>query len=143
MRIQVLFTIAFLSLGLVSQAQVSTQVFYQTSAIGIQVGGAFHWEIKNGYAIGAHYQKSTRSVYEAYYEDYTFYGASLQVPLKQCGDLSFKLTPKIGFVNKFFLILIPEVTTELAISRRLSTLVSTGIRARQPSLSLGLKLRMI
>jgi len=122
-----------------AHSQVSFQVFTQSGEMSRQTGATLGWNNARGLGVGITYQASKSFSLEYDADNYPFYGLTFQVPLKNCGDLSFLLTPKAGFVNQYFFIVIPEVTTEIKFSNHIAGSIATGIRARKPSLSLGIR----
>jgi len=122
-----------------AQAQVSFQVFTQSGQMGRQTGATLGWNNARGLGVGVTYQATKSISFEHIADNYPFYGMTFQLPLKHCGDMSFLLTPKAGFVNHYFFVLIPEVTTEIKFSKHIAGSIASGIRARKPSLSIGIK----
>ena len=117
---------------------ISGQAYLQKTVMGLQKGFGLRVQNDLGWGVGALHQSNLESTKEGLNEKYPFYGMEFIAPLTKCGNMQFLLTPKIGFVNKYFFIIIPEVETKIGISNRISAAITAGIRAREAST--GLKL---
>ncbi len=115
---------------------ISGQTYLQKTIMGVQKGFGLRIQNDLGWGLGAIHQSNLESSKEGLNETYPFYGLELIAPMTKCGNMQFFLSPKIGFVNKFFFIIIPEVETEVKISNRISAAVIAGIRAREASTGL-------
>ena len=117
-----------------SSAQtLSGQAYFQNTVMGLQKGYGLRVQTNKGLGIGLVHQSNLKSTMEGADEKYPFYGIETVIPLTKCGNMRFFLTPKAGFVNEDFFVLIPEVETEIRITNRFSAAITAGIRARESS----------
>jgi hypothetical protein len=119
-----------------SQAQqgISGQVFVQQTVMGVQKGYGLRYTA-NRLGVGVVYQSSEQISFESSIDNYPFYGVEGLVKLRDCGDINVLFAPKIGMVNQQFLVIIPEVETQVSINRFITLGLGAGIRARQASTS--------
>jgi len=110
---------------------LSGQAYLQNTVMGVQKGFGLRMQTNKGLGIGLVHQSNLKSTMEGVDEKYPFYGIEAIVPLTKCGNMQFFLTPKAGFVNEDFFVLIPEVETEIKITERFSAAITAGIRARE------------
>lgn len=123
-----------LGASLTGSAQTLTgQAYLQNTVMGLQKGFGLRVQTNKGLGIGLVHQLNLKSTKEGVDEKYPFYGIETIVPLTKCGNMRFFLTPKAGFVNEDFFVLIPEVETEIKITERFSAAITAGIRARESS----------
>ncbi len=111
--------------------QFSAQAFLQQTVLGAQSGYGIRYQNSKEFGVGILYQNSLKSSKETNQSDYIFYGVETLIPLTKCHKVRLFLTPKIGFVNQVFFVVIPEIETKIEISDRFSTGITAGIRARQ------------
>ncbi len=117
-----------------SSAQtLSGQAYLQNTVMGLQKGFGLRIQTNKGLGIGLVHQSNLKSTKEGLDEKYPFYGIETMIPLTKCGNMRFFFTPKAGFVNEDFFVLIPEVETEIKITERFSAAITAGIRARESS----------
>ncbi|MEP1114876.1 hypothetical protein [Ekhidna sp.] len=115
-----------------SKAQVLTgQAYLQQTVMGLQNGYGLRVQTNKGLGLGFVYQSNLKSTTEGLDEKYPFYGMELMLPLTKCGNMKFFFTPKAGFTNEQFFVLIPEVETEIKINDTFSAAITAGIRARE------------
>ncbi len=112
---------------------ITGQVFIQQTVMGVQKGYGFRYHIKDKFGIGALFQSNGKLSIEDENGNYPFYGIETIVPIVRCSTLKVSLAPKAGFVNQNFFVLIPEVETEIRVSKMISAGIITGIRARKSS----------
>ncbi len=132
-----LLTLILVFQSLLCTSQVITgQAYIQQTVMGAQKGFGLRIQNNAGWGLGMIHQSNLKSTQEGLDQKYPFYGLELVAPLAKCGNMQFFLTPKAGFVNEYFFILIPEVETELRISENFSAAITAGIRAREASTGL-------
>lgn len=119
-------------LKLCGNAQVFTgQTYLQNTVMGLQKGFGVRIQTNKGLGIGLVHQSNLSSTMEGINEKYPFYGIETIVPLTKCGNMRFFFTPKAGFVNEDFFVIIPEVETEIKLTDTFSAAITAGIRARE------------
>lgn len=131
-----LFIIAIIFFGAKFSGSAQTltgQTYLQNTVMGLQKGIGLRVQTNKGLGLGMVYQSNLYSNGERLNENYAFYGIEMIIPLTKCGNMRFFLTPKAGFVNEDFFVLIPEVETEIKITNRFSAAITAGIRARESS----------
>ncbi len=111
----------------------SGQMFVQQTVMGLQKGYGLRYQAYEGLGIGILFQSNGKISSDPTGNPFPFYGMEAIIPLAKYDNLSFFLTPKVGFVNKYFFVLIPEAETAIKIFKDLSVGITAGIRARQSS----------
>jgi hypothetical protein len=114
-----------------SAQTLSGQAYLQNTIMGLQKGIGLRIQTNKGLGLGMVFQSNLNSKREGLNEDYAFYGIETIIPLTKCGNMRFFLTPKTGFVSEDFFVLIPEVETEIRITKTFSAAITAGIRARE------------
>lgn len=139
MRKYLIIIIVVLTSLRVAQAQrVSAQSFIQQTVMGLQKGYGMRVQANSGWGVGILFQSNGKLSLENGKGNYPFYGVEALIPLTKCGNIKLFFSPKIGFANTNFLVIIPEVETEIEISSRFSAGITAGMRSRESSA--GLKL---
>ncbi|WP_424963646.1 hypothetical protein [Ekhidna sp.] len=118
------------------------QTYLQNTVMGLQKGFGLRIQTNKGLGVGLVHQSNLRSTKEGLNEKYPFYGIETVVPLTKCGNMRFFLTPKAGFVNEDFFVLIPEVETEIKITDTFSAAITAGIRARESATGIKLLIHL-
>ena len=132
-----LILIVITLLGYTASAQVLTgQTYIQKTVMGMQKGFGFRVQTNKGLGLGFIHQSNLKRDREATGSSYSLYGVEAVVPLTKCGNMRFYFSPKAGFVNERFFIIIPELETEIRITNRISTAITAGIRARESATGL-------
>ncbi len=126
-----------------SAQTITGQAYVQQTVMGIQKGFSLRIQNKAGWGIGMIHQSGLKSTQEEPNEKYPFHGLELIVPLTKSGKMQLFFAPKIGYVNNYFFVLIPEVETELKISERISVSITAGIRAREASTGFKILLHLL
>ena len=114
---------------------LSLETFVEESRIGMQKGYAIHYMNKAGWGIGTVFQSSKAFTTESNSDAYPFVGIEARVPIQYCNRLRLQFTPSIGFVNRNFLVFLPELQTEYLITDALGIGLGTGIRVREAAIS--------
>lgn len=122
-----------LGLNSSSAQTTSIQAFAQQTVMGFQKGYGLRYQTARGLGIGILFQSNGKLSAESVGNNYPFYGTEAIIPLAKCTTIQFLFTPKVGFVNRNFLVFIPEVETEINVNKLLSIGITTGIRARKSS----------
>ena len=112
---------------------ISGQAFVEQTVMGFQKGYGLRFQTAKGLGVGILFQSNGKLSNESSGSNYPFYGIETIVPLAKCNNMRFFLSPKLGFVNKNFLVLIPQVETEIKLTKNLSLGVTAGLRARESS----------
>ncbi|MEQ9468295.1 MAG: hypothetical protein RLN88_12855 [Ekhidna sp.] len=140
-----LFVLMFLTtiLKFCCNAQVLTgEAYVQNTVMGLQKGYGLRIQTNKGLGIGLVHQSNLNVKGESLDEKYPFYGIETIVPLTRCGNMRLFFTPKAGFVNEHFFVIIPEVETEIRISDTFSTALTAGIRARESAVGVKLMVHL-
>ncbi|MEP1094103.1 MAG: hypothetical protein ABJG78_03285 [Cyclobacteriaceae bacterium] len=112
---------------------ISGQAFAEQTVMGFQKGYGLRYQTSKGLGIGVLFQSNGKLSMETADGNYPFYGIETILPITSCNNMRFFISPKIGFVNQDFLVLIPQVETEIKVTNSLSVGITTGLRARQSS----------
>ncbi|WP_425390703.1 hypothetical protein [Ekhidna sp.] len=129
-----LIIISVLLIGAKFSATAQTltgNAFLQNTVMGLQKGFGLRAQTEKGLGLGMIFQSNLKSTKEGLDEKYPFYGVETVIPVTKCGNMRLFLTPKAGFVNEDYFILIPEVETEIRITDMFSAAITAGIRARE------------
>ncbi|MEM9337770.1 MAG: hypothetical protein AAGA66_03520 [Bacteroidota bacterium] len=132
----IIFALAKISLA----QQLTGQVFLQQTILGKQNGYGVRYQNEKGLGVGIVYQSNLNASREFVQGNYPFYGIETVIPITKCNNMRLFLTPKVGFVNHLFFVVIPEVETNIKISDRFSSGITAGLRARQSAI--GIKIIM-
>ena len=103
-----IWLINLLTLPLVCSQQISVELFAQDSRVGMQRGYGVYYANYRGWGAGLVFQSSDGKSAEITGSKYPFYGVELRIPVQQCGRLRSHFAPRIGIVNRNFLVIIPE-----------------------------------
>jgi len=115
--------------------RLTTQTYFQQTVMGVQQGFGLRYEWKK-VGVGGVFQQTMNAASETLSATrYPFYGVEAFVKLADCGNVSFALTPKAGFVDERFFVIIPEVETSISVNKFIDVAIGTGLRARQASAS--------
>lgn len=126
----------FVSLAfLVNGQTLSLETFVQESAIGMQKGYSIHYVNRKGWALGTVFQSTDGFTTESNGTNYPFYGIEARLPIQNCGRLRLQFAPKLGFVNRDFLVFLPELQTEYLVTNSLGLGMGAGIRVREAAVS--------
>ncbi|MEP1033540.1 hypothetical protein [Ekhidna sp.] len=141
---KILTTIILITaMQMTANAQTLTgQAFLQQTVMGAQQGFGLRIQSQKGWGLGLMHQANLKSTQESLGEKYPFYGMEAIVPLTKCGNMRFFFTPKAGFVNEQFFIIMPEVETEIKITDMFSAAITAGIRARQSATGIKLLIHL-
>ena len=123
----------FASLSIAIAQKISTQTFVQQTVMGLQKGYGLRAQTNKGWGVGVLFQSNGKLSLENSEGNYPFIGLETLIPLTKCGNVSFFLTPKVGFVNTNYFVIIPEVETSIKINKRFSTAITAGMRSRESS----------
>ncbi|MFK7953724.1 MAG: hypothetical protein AB8B73_12830 [Ekhidna sp.] len=128
----ILFSLVLLS---VRAQNISFESFIQDSRIGLQTGYGVYYLNKNGWGVGTVFQSSIWKPTESTGTNYSFIGLEARVPIQNCSRLKLYFAPKIGLVNKDFLVFLPELQTEYLITNSFGMGVGAGVRMREAAVS--------
>lgn len=112
----------------------SAQALVQKTIMGVQTGYGLRWQAHSDWGAGVLLQSVGKPSLEAQNGNYPFYGIEALVPLASCGKMSFLLSPKAGFVNENYFLLIPEVETTILLHKVVSIAFTAGLRARESAI---------
>ncbi len=137
-----------LVLSLLILSKVNGQSF-QASAIadktvvGLERGLEVGYITEKGWGAKGFYQQlHERNESEVSAGLHQLAGISLQMPLKQCGGMGFYFNTKAAFADTKYLVVIPELLTQVNLARHLSIGLRTGLRKGQPAMGLQLNVQL-
>lgn len=67
-------------------------------------------------------------------KNHMFHGLGVQIPVKRCDGIMVSAGMKAGFVNNQYIIVTPQVTTEIRIMGPVHLAVTAGYRAGHPTI---------
>ena len=133
-----LFSLLFsLTCYSVSAQHLSVSVFGQSSELGLQRGYTLAYETDN-WGIGFAFQSSGTLSLETANSNHPFIGITLAKKLYSASKMRLLLSPKLGFINRKFLVLIPEIQSEVYLMKNVKVGLGPAIRARKPAASLAI-----
>ncbi len=114
---------------------IQAETYVQLSAIGTQPGVALRWVNEKGWGLGGFYQSNKAFDFEGRLSNRSFSGLDLIIPVLSCEKLALSGSLKAGFVNNQFLVLTPEIITQVTIARSWALALGAGYRVGQPAVS--------
>ncbi len=114
---------------------IQAETYVQLSAIGTQPGVALRWVNQKGWGLGGFYQSNKAFDFEGRLSNRSFSGLDFVVPIITCEKLALSGSLKAGFVNNQFLVVTPEINTQVSIARSWSLALGAGYRVGQPAVS--------
>lgn len=133
LRILMITTLSFLLLFIGVQTAKSQSLgvsaFLENNIVGLQKGVEIGYVSRNNLKIAYFFQATEKISFEDNAYNYPFHGISLLAPIKQCDGLIFSAGMKTGFVNGKYLIMTPQVETELKLFGPLALGFTAGYRA--------------
>ena len=134
-RIVVDITLLLASTTFLMSQELSIETFVQKSVLGAQKGYGLYYLNSSGWGLGTVFQSSNGVNAETSGTNYPFYGVEARVPIQNCNRLRLQFASKIGFVNKDFLVILPEIQTEYLVTKNLGLGIGAGIRVREAAIS--------
>lgn len=105
-------------------------VFIQNTIAGLQQGTEIGFLTQKQFAVGAFFQSTEILNVEKSVHNYPYYGVTLQAPIKtSCNGVSFLAQVKTGVVNNEFIVVTPQLETQLDITSFLKVGFNMGYRA--------------
>jgi hypothetical protein len=105
-------------------------VFTQNTIAGLQQGTEVGYTGARNFGVGVFFQSTEVMSLERSLHNYPFYGVSAQVPIKAgCNGLSFVAQVRAGLVNHEFIIVTPQLETQLDINHFIKVGLNMSHRA--------------
>lgn len=125
-----IIVIAFAILNEAKAQQVYGSVFAQNTIAGLQQGTEIGYTGSKNFGVGVFFQSTEVMSLERSIQNYPFYGLSVQVPIKaNCNGLSFVARARTGLVNHEFVVITPQLETQLDINKFLKVGLNMSYRA--------------
>ncbi|MFZ9045476.1 MAG: hypothetical protein ACO2ZZ_06400 [Cyclobacteriaceae bacterium] len=122
--------VAFAILNEAKAQQIYGSVFAQNTIAGLQQGTEIGYTGSKNFGVGVFFQSTEVMSLERSIENYPFYGVSLQVPIKaNCNGLSFVAQARTGLVNHEFIVVTPQLETQLDVNQFIKLGLNMSYRA--------------
>lgn len=118
----------------------SATAFVEQNITGVQKGAEISTQAFSKIRVAYFFQATEKISFEENANNYPFHGLSVNMPIKNCSGISVWAGVKTGFVNGDFLIVTPQITTEIAIVNHVNLKIMTGYRAGHAAIGSGLSL---
>lgn len=146
LRILLIAALSFMLLVISTKAtkaqSLGVAVFAEQNIMGLQKGAEVGYVTRNNLQVAYFFQATEQVTFEGSDSNYPFHGLSVSAPIKQCDGLIFSAGMKTGFVNGKYLIMTPQITTELKLFGPLALGITAGYRAGHPALGSKLSLKL-
>lgn len=123
------FLLFVLGIRTAKSQSLSASVIAEENVMGFQSGAEVTLESKNQFGIGVFHQSSEIASFESKGNNYPFSGITMQAPLTKCGPIRLLGRVKAGWVNNQFLIVVPQLETQLILTKFLNLGLNMGYRA--------------
>lgn len=136
------FLLLVLSAKMAKSQSLGISAFAEQNIMGFQKGVEAGFVAHNKMQIAYFFQATERFAFEGDDSNYPFHGLSFTTPIKQCDGLIFSAGMKTGFVNGKYLIMTPQVVTELRLFGPLALGFTAAYRAGHPAIGSKLSLKI-
>ncbi|MBL0744447.1 hypothetical protein [Chryseolinea lacunae] len=127
MKRKILFSVLFVTPAWLSAQHVVVSPMVEKTINNYQYGGSISLEVQSQWRFGVFYQTSLSRLEQTRPHD-QFWGMTVSAPLMKADRITFYGNSRVGFVNKYFLVLCPAVATELKLLKRFHLNVAISIR---------------
>jgi hypothetical protein len=122
-----------LSMAILSEVKAQhlyASVYTQKTIAGLQQGTEIGVFGAKKFGVGAFFQSTEVMSLEKSINNYPFYGVTFQVPIKSsCNGVSFIAKARTGLVNHEYVVIAPELETQIDITSFIKVGFNMGLRA--------------
>lgn len=131
-KVILMLVIGFLGKVSIQAQQLVLSPTAERTVAGFQYGSMLMFQTKKQWGLGGFYQQSLQTLGEGETKK-TFYGIIVNAPIMRADRMNFFLHTRMGVVDRYFLVLVPGLETELKVSKRFTFSLDTSVRMSYPA----------